>query len=40
MVEDLQYLAPQDFKDLGFSMGLKCKVLKYLAERKKRMGGD
>ena len=32
-VEDLYNLSDADYKELGFSIGLKCKVQYYLAQR-------
>ena len=36
-VEDLLNMADGDYKELGFSIGLKCKVQRYLGERKALM---
>ena len=36
-VEDLLNMSDGDYKELGFSIGLKCKVQRYLGERKALM---
>ena len=33
-IDDLHDLTDEDYKELGFSIGLKCKVQYYLAQRK------
>ena len=36
-VDDLMFLEDEDFEELGFTIGLKTRIRRYLAERKRRM---